>query len=134
MCVSYFCIRKLKEKFIQEMKKLILLAMFSLAIINLSAAKDAKAEAKTKANVEVAAQDVVVNGLIVDASANETLAGAEITIDGQKIYSDLDGNFIIKNIKPGKVNIKISMISYAEQTLEVDLSSSSKLNVKMKQI
>ncbi len=116
------------------MKKLILLAMFSLAIINLSAAKDAKAEAKTKANVEVAAQDVVVNGLIVDASANETLAGAEITIDGQKIYSDLDGNFIIKNIKPGKVNIKISMISYAEQTLEVDLSSSSKLNVKMKQI
>lgn len=68
MCVSYFCIRKLKEKFIQEMKKLILLAMFSLAIINLSAAKDAKAEAKTKANVEVAAQDVVVNGLIVDAS------------------------------------------------------------------
>ncbi len=116
------------------MKKFLLLAIFALATINLSAANEAKPVTTTKTETKAQVQELVVKGHVVDASTNEMLAGATITIDGQKIYTDLDGNFVIKNFKPGKVSLKISMISYADQTLEIDLSNASELNVKMKQI
>ena len=117
------------------MKKLLILAFFSLAIISLNAANKVNSEKTTKANTETSVQQtIVINGLVIDNATNETLAGAVVTVDGQKIYSDLDGNFTISNVKNGKIKVTVSMISYADQIVEIDTSSANILNVKMKQI
>lgn len=117
------------------MKKIIFLAFFSLAIISLNAANEVKTESSAKTTTETSVQNnLVINGLVIDSATDETLAGAVISVDGQKIYSDLDGNFEIKNVKGGKVKVTISMISYADQVVEIDLGNENSLKVKMKQI
>lgn len=117
------------------MKKLIFLTFFSLAIISLNAASKVKSEADAKANTEMSVQKTcVINGMVIDTATNETLAGAVITVNGQKIYSDLEGNFEIKNVKGEKVKVIVSMISYADQIVEIDPSGINTLNIKMKQM
>ena len=115
------------------MKKIFFFAIFSLAIISLNAANKVKAEADAKANAEVSVQKNAINGRVIDAVTNETLAGAEISVNGQKIYSDLDGNFDIKDAKGEKIKITISMISYADQVVEIEPGTHNLLNVKLKQ-
>ena len=117
------------------MKKLIILAFFSLAIISLNAAGKVKTETNTKSSTEKSIQkSTVINGLVIDQVTNETLAGAVITVNGQKIYSDLDGNFEINNVKSGKLKVTVSMISYADQSVEVEPGKDNMLNIEMKQI
>ena len=90
------------------MKK-ILFTILALAVLSLNNAVQAtpEPEAKTETKVE---NTVMINGLVLDNATNETLAGAVITVDGQTIYSDLDGNFILKNVKPGKIKVKVILI------------------------
>ena len=116
------------------MKKIFFFAIFSLAIISLNAANKVKTEADAKANAEVSVQKNAINGRVIDAVTNETLAGAEISVNGQKIYSDLDGNFDIKDAKGEKIKITISMISYADQVVEIEPGTLNLLNVKLKQL
>jgi len=61
-----------------------------------------------------------VVGTVLDNNTGETLAGVAITLEGtdQKVYTDLDGNFTIKEIKPGTYNLIISMISYKNSLVE----------------
>ena len=63
---------------------------------------------------------MTLHGLVIDHVTNETLPGAIVTVDGETVYTDLDGNFILKNVKPGKVKLTVSMISYADQMIEID--------------
>jgi hypothetical protein len=48
-----------------------------------------------------------VSGKVVDLNSGETLAGVAVSIEGTdtKVYTDLDGNFTIKDIKPGVYNL-----------------------------
>ncbi|MHB9055854.1 MAG: carboxypeptidase-like regulatory domain-containing protein [Paludibacteraceae bacterium] len=117
------------------MKKLFFLAFFSVVLIGLNAANEVKSETNTKVNTETSVQNTfVINGLVIDSATNETLAGAVIMVNGQKIYSDLDGNFEIKNVKGEKVKVTVSMISYADQVVEINPNNVNTLNVKLKQI
>lgn len=61
-----------------------------------------------------------VIGSVVDNTSGETLAGVTVTIEGtdQKVYTDLDGNFTIKDLKPGTYNLIVSMISYKNSLVE----------------
>lgn len=74
-----------------------------------------------------------ITGKITDLKTAETLAGACITYNGQKIYSDLEGNFLIKNFVPTSKEIKISLISYEDKMIEIDSEESSTLKIKLKQ-
>ncbi len=78
-------------------------------------------------------QNTVLCGLVFDKLTQETLAGAIITANGQKAYTDLDGNFSISNVCGDKCKLKISMISYEDQTVEIDLQNQQSLTIKLQQ-
>lgn len=113
------------------MKKVFILTIIALFILSLnaSAVKSPAPEPK----VETQVQKPVLRGMILDNQTKETLAGAVITANGQKVYSDLDGNFTLTNLCDDKCQIKISMISYEDQTLLVDLKNENALQIKLQQ-
>ena len=113
------------------MKKVFILTIIALFIvtINASAVKSPTPEPK----VETQVQRPVLKGIILDNQTKETLAGAVIIANGQKVYSDLDGNFALPNICDDKCQIKISMISYEDQTIVVDLKNENALQIKLQQ-
>ncbi|MFQ5640117.1 MAG: TonB-dependent receptor domain-containing protein [bacterium] len=60
-----------------------------------------------------------VVGKLVDAETGEPLIGANVFLEGTMIgaASDLDGNFDIKRVPPGKYTLIVSMIGYAKKKL-----------------
>jgi hypothetical protein len=111
------------------MKKLIFIAMISLVAVNLSAAKRADKEV----NTEVVTTANEIQGVVFDKSSQESLAGAVILVNGQKVYSDLEGNFTIRNVCNGICELKISMISYEDQIIKFDASKTKNLKVLLVQ-
>jgi hypothetical protein len=111
------------------MKKVLFFSIISLVFMSLSISAAPKPEPK----VDIQEQTTLLRGIVSDNLTNETLAGAVITVNGQKVYSDLDGNFSISNLCTGKCKLKISMISYKDQTLDLDLSNAQNLKVKLQQ-
>jgi len=111
------------------MKKMLVLSILSILFMSMNVSAAPKPEPK----LEMQVQTTVLHGMINDLQTNETLAGATITANGQKVYSDLDGNFAISNICNGKCQIKINMISYKDQVLEIDTNSNNSVIIKMQQ-
>jgi len=114
------------------MKKLFSIVLVSVLVFSLSAKGTATTEAKASTASEVISS-VKLNGIIFDKDTKESLAGAVVTINGQKIYSDLDGKFVINNINNTKLQVKVSLISYEEKTFEIDPSNASSINVELNQ-
>lgn len=115
------------------MKRFFFISIVSLIVFSMNvSAKDAKAEAKSEASA--VSSVVVLKGIVSDKTTNESLAGAVITANGQKVYSDLDGNFIINNLCEGKCTIKVSLISYEDKTLVIDTNESKKVEIKLNQL
>ena len=67
--------------------------------------------------------DGVIKGKIIDAKTNEALIGATATIDGTSIgaAADIDGKFVIKTKKEGKMVILFRYVGYEELKKEIDL-------------
>lgn len=61
-----------------------------------------------------------ISGTVIDKASGENLAGVAIKVEGTDIvrYSDLDGNFTIKQLKPGSYNLVLSYISYSNSFVE----------------
>jgi iron complex outermembrane receptor protein len=72
--------------------------------------------------IQTAGAQTNLNGWIFNADTKEPLPGANIGIVGTfyQAQSDVQGNFTIKNIKPGKANLKISFIGFKDTTLLID--------------
>jgi hypothetical protein len=113
------------------MKRILFIAAIAMGLINLSVS--AKDNASPEVKTEVLEQSNVLKGIVSDKLTNETLAGAIITANGQKVYTDLDGNFSISNLCGGKCQVKISLISYKDQTLDIDSNNLQSLQVKLEQ-
>ena len=114
------------------MKKLMLLSIVAVLsfTFNVNAAEPA---AKAEAKAEIAPVSNELKGFVLDKKTNESLAGATITANGQKVYTDLDGNFTLTNLCAGKCTVKISMISYEDQVIEVDANRGNAIQIKMSQ-
>ncbi len=78
-------------------------------------------------------ESVQLTGSIMDDKNNETLVGATVFVDGKKYYSDLDGNFCISDIKPGKHQIKVELISYQPAFVEIDANNYNGINIYLQQ-
>ncbi|MBC8277289.1 MAG: TonB-dependent receptor, partial [FCB group bacterium] len=61
-----------------------------------------------------------ISGKITDQESGETIAGANIVIDGSYLgaSSDLDGFYFIINIPPGTYDLTISVIGYSVQRIK----------------
>ena len=69
----------------------------------------------------VTAQELgTISGKVVDKSNNEVLIGANVMIVGTRTgaISDLDGNFVLKNVPVGTYQVRFSFISYHAVTVE----------------
>ncbi|MCA9731188.1 TonB-dependent receptor [candidate division KSB1 bacterium] len=61
-----------------------------------------------------------IKGRIVDAKTGEALPGANVVIEGttRGAAADLNGEFIILSLSPGKYNLNVQMIGYAPSRME----------------
>lgn len=107
---------KLKRK---NMKKIFL----SLLIIGLAVVSFAKNNNDTKTETKAPSESVStfqLSGIVTDKSSNEALVGVEVKLEGtnQKAYTDFDGKFSFRDLKPGEYNIVASYISYQKNVIE----------------
>jgi hypothetical protein len=129
--------RPFKTKDMHRVKPLILLTAAFLISLSLHADTDkGNVQKETGSNQVVVIESVNVlqlDGIIVDAENNETLAGASIIVNGEKYYSDLDGKFTIPHVKPGKQELIVELISYESALVEVDCNSNQRITIKLLQ-
>ena len=89
-------------------------------------------EAKSAVRVENV-NALQLTGSVVDEKNNETLVGAAIVVNGKKYYSDLDGKFIIPDVKAGKYALQVELISYEPVSMEVELTTNQELQISLQQ-
>lgn len=114
------------------MKKVILLTILALLTINISSVT-AKNKIDQDMLVDVSVSGNKLHGVVLDKLTNESLAGVAVNISGQKVYTDLDGNFAVDNVCKGICEIKISMISYEDQILAVDTRINNSVKIQLSQ-
>lgn len=114
------------------MKKLILSVIVILFAINISA-NSSKESVNNEMSTKITVKDNQVKGVVFDKSTNESLAGVAVLFNGQKVYTDLDGNFIINNVGLTQYELKITMISYEDQTLIIDPLRETSLKIALNQ-
>ncbi len=75
-----------------------------------------------------------IKGHIVDADSRKSLPSAHIRLDGnfKTAVSDLEGNFLMKNIKKGTYTLKVSYLGYQTYKKQIVLNKDIHLNIKMK--
>ena len=114
------------------MKRILFIALAVSMLFAVSTSAKEKASPEATASVATVSTKSL-SGMILDKQTSESLAGAVVVINGQKIYSDLDGNFTLNNVCDGKCEIKVSMISYQDQTIEVDTKNLKTLKIQLSQ-
>ncbi|MDO5663945.1 MAG: carboxypeptidase-like regulatory domain-containing protein [Bacteroidia bacterium] len=112
--------------------------LITAALLSVSVyAKDNKNEKDVKGTAAIETVQKVnvvgITGSIIDNKSKELLAGAAIFINGNKYYSDLDGNFAISDIKPGKHKVRVELISYQPSEMEIDVRKDQKLSIGLVQ-
>ena len=119
------------------MRSVLILGCSLLISVSAFAFTDNNSEKKSKETASVNRVENVkalqLTGSVVDDKNKETLAGATIIVDGKKYYSDLDGQFTISGVNPGKYELTVELISYEPYTTEIDLTKNQNLNVSLLQ-
>src|SRR5690606_9846911 len=69
----------------------------------------------------VYAQNGSVKGLLTDATTKETIIGGNVSLEGTsyRAVTDIDGKFLLLNVKAGSYNLILTYIGYQPQTLPV---------------
>lgn len=73
-----------------------------------------------------------IAGTVKDKSNSEAMIGGTVQIDGSSIgtTTDINGQFIIKNLKPGKYNVKVSYVSYGPKVIQnVNVENGETVNI-----
>lgn len=76
----------------------------------------------------------IIKGKVTDARTNESLPGANVIIDGTLTVAvtDFDGKFVLKNIKAGTYNLKVSFVGYQPQLVkEVGVIDGRESNIEI---
>jgi len=108
---------------------------FIILALILTVSVFAKSE-KTTPEMNAASGAVVtteLKGLVTDKTSNEALVGVEVTLDGtnEKTYTDFDGQFKFKNLRPGKYKLITSYISYNMVVTEVDDFKNEEIKIEL---
>lgn len=73
----------------------------------------------------------VIQGRILDKKSKEPLTGATILVEGSKkaASADIDGNFKLENLIPGKYTLVVSYVSYTTQRIPNVVVEKSKIGI-----
>lgn len=77
---------------------------------------------------------MVLSGSVADDNSGESLVGVEVKIEGTdlKTYTDFDGNFSFKNVKPGEYKLTTRYISYQQNSKVLNiLTKKNDVNIKL---
>ena len=109
------------------MKKIAIVLVLGILAFN-SYASDLKVKSK------VVVTNSSISGTISDKLTGEPLAGVEVKLmDSEvKIYTDFDGKFELKDVKPGAHAILVNYISYQDIVEDIHTESGSTTNVMVK--
>lgn len=110
-----------------------LISVSAFATTDKSCKKSNKETEVVAVSSENSAASVQLIGSIIDNENNETLAGATLYVNGSKYYSDLDGNFVLPNLTPGKHQIRVELISYKTSEVEIDVQANKKMDIHLVQ-
>lgn len=113
------------------MKRIIILSVVLYTIlgwVNATEKKNNKILGNSKAQVTYG-----LKGKVFDVKKQEALAGVAVMAGGQKVYTDLEGNFELKNLAHKNCEIVMDLISYEEKALEVDASQEQMITVYLEQ-
>jgi outer membrane receptor for ferrienterochelin and colicin len=77
-----------------------------------------------------------IAGRVTDSQTGEPLTGANIMIEGTQFGSaaDIEGDYYILNLAPGKYKLKISMVGYTTETIEnvrVQVDLTTQINITL---
>lgn len=77
-----------------------------------------------------------IAGKITDAGTGEALIGANIMIDGTSLgsASDIQGNYFVLNVPPGRYTVNVSMMGYKQVQIEnvrVSIDLTTRINAEM---
>ena len=75
-----------------------------------------------------------ITGVISDSTSGELLTGANVIIKGTSIgaATNIDGSFLITNVKPGNYTLKVSYIGYYSKEMKLKLFSGKTVSVNFK--
>ncbi|MFK7844790.1 MAG: carboxypeptidase-like regulatory domain-containing protein [Rhodothermales bacterium] len=79
-----------------------------------------------------------IAGKILEASTNESLIGVNVILEetGQGTVSDIDGNYVIVNVRPGNYTLVFSYVGYQTQKItdiQVATGQTTRYDLKMKE-
>ena len=104
------------------MKKVLFLFSLMFLTGTLTFAGDKKASKESPESKQAAS----MQGKIIDKTSGEPLTGVLVKIEGtnNEVYTDFEGNFTFQNLKPGVLNLIVSLVSYKENlTKDINLSA-----------
>ncbi|MCT4613282.1 MAG: carboxypeptidase-like regulatory domain-containing protein [Marinifilaceae bacterium] len=112
------------------MKKLVVLIGLIVSVTVLFATNKTEKikNNKSKVKSENIVSKALLSGKVIDNETGESLTGVAIYIKelNKKVYTDFNGVFNFKNLKPGKYNIETDYISYkTNQIADMNLDSNS---------
>ena len=113
------------------MKKIICTLLISLCFVFAFAGNHNNESKSNETSTVNNIEHVNLSGTIVDLVNGETLAGVTILVDGKKYYSDLDGNFNIPLLNPGKYSFLVELISYNNTKMEVEVQKNTNLKIQL---
>ncbi len=75
-----------------------------------------------------------IKGKVIDANSGDVLIGANIMIKGTSIgtAANIDGEFVLANVKPGKYTLKVSYVGFKEKTVAITVVSNRATEVIIK--
>jgi TonB-dependent receptor len=80
------------------------------------------------------AQNGTIGGKVLDLKLKEGIIGANVVIEGTTVGAptDIEGNFLIQNVKPGTYVLVVSSITYKTQTVaDVVVESGKRTNLEI---
>jgi outer membrane receptor protein involved in Fe transport len=82
------------------------------------------------------AQNGTIGGKVIDAKSQETIIGANVVIEGTTVgaATNIDGNFLISNVKPGIYTIVVSSVTYKTHIIKdvvVEAGNNTKIEVTL---
>ena len=140
LIVILWCNLKMKK-----MKKTGLFILVSLLVVSLGTSvfadgkdkKNKKADASASVSATAIASTAVISGRVVDADTGEALTGVLVKISGtdREVFTDFDGEFVLRGIMPGDYDLVTKLISYkvhVDKSIQVSQGGEKKVKIKMK--
>lgn len=105
------------------MKQIFISILLLFSLITVAANKEENKTIDTRGEATM-----VLSGIVSDEISGESLVGVEVKIEGTdlKTYTDFDGNFSFKNVKPGEYKLTTNYISYEKKSEILKVNSTEK--------